>query len=178
MVNRMQKNSQSPAPAAPAWNQILYIPYPPYNPYQYQNPVPQQFAQIQQPLSHASPLPGPAIAPRQAQPQQPSSPIADNEEEILQDFFTWKIELYNDPAKRRRIADIKAIVLEEMWTLDHLKKMSDPIKAYYTQGRTAGIPYSILLAFNDDIHKFKQYYRTTLAPARALGHLGGGGFIS
>ncbi|KAL8855347.1 MAG: hypothetical protein Q9178_008001 [Gyalolechia marmorata] len=113
-----------------------------------------------------------------AQPQQPSSPIADDEEEILQDFFVWKMELYNDPAKRRRIADTKAIVSEEMWTLDHLKKMSDPTKAYYTQGRTAGIPHGILLAFNDDIHKFKQYYRTTLAPARALGHLGGGGFIS
>ena len=65
------------------------------------------------------------------------------------------MELYNDLAKRRRIANIRAIVLDKIWSLNYLKKMSDPIKAYYAQGRAVGISHGVLLTFHEDIYKFK-----------------------
>jgi hypothetical protein len=47
-----------------------------------------------------------------------------------------------------------------MWSIEHLKQMSDTLSELYKQAVAKGLPSGLAAGFKDDFWEFKQVYRT------------------
>ena len=119
-------SASPPPPALPA------LPVPPTFPALPVQPVPPA-APVTQTVQTAQTTP-----PTGAR----SSPFGTSAEEatILDQFFQWKISQTSKQELQIRIAEAKAIVERECWSIDDLKEMADPSSFMYSTGVKSGLP--------------------------------------
>ena len=145
-------------------------------------------APVPAPAPAAAPVPAlaPAAAPALAQASkaretQSSSPIAEEEELVLEDYWVWKGSQTRNPARKAQLAAAREIVEDEMWTINQLKLMSDTSSKIFSLAIAKGIPSGLAAGFRTDFTCFKKIYQDQYAPARQLGQLRGedmlGGFF-
>ena len=140
---------------------------------------PQPYWQSQYP---PPPLPPPPTAVPAAQNttqiERSSSPIAPNEDEIiLYNYWDWKARQLKSADAVARLSDARAIVEREIWSIEDLKKMSDPESKLYQTAVLKGLPDGLTRQFRKDLSKFKPVYRTVYSLARMRQDGQEGGFI-
>ena len=160
MTSRPRSQAVQPPPTAPTWPQMPTFPsYPPQPPAPWSTQIPYQYSYWPSATSPPPALPVPPIPPTfQTLPVPPapptqsaqiplppgprSSPFGASEEEatILDQFFQWKIGHTTKPELQVRIAEAKAIVGRECWSIDDLKEMADPSSFMYSTGVKSGLP--------------------------------------
>ena len=148
-------------------------------------PVP---VSILAPASISTPIPVavtvPAAVPVQAlkmTKSKSSSPIAEEEELVLEDYWVWKGSQTRNLVRKTQLATAHKIVDDEMWTISQLKLMSDTSSKIFSLAISKGIPSGLAAGFRADFKRFKNIYQDQYAPARQLGQLRGeslsGGFF-
>ena len=192
MTSRLQPQAVQPCPPSSTWPQMptfppSYLPYPPVpwstqTPYQYPYvasppppalpalPVPPTYpalpTQSAPPTVSAAPLAPPLQYTQTAPPTGTrSSPFAASTEEavILDHFFQWKIGQTTKPELKARIAEAKAIVERELWSIDDLKEMADPNSFMYSTGVRSGLPEGMARSFKIDLKLFKPQWKEVQA---------------
>jgi hypothetical protein len=95
-----------------------------------------------------------------ALPTTRSSPIgtAEEEEDIIEQFFLWKARS-KKPAMQERIRTVANIIMEQMWTVDDMKLMSDSSSSTYSRAMQLGIPDGMARSFRTDLRIFKPQWR-------------------
>jgi hypothetical protein len=188
----------APAPAGLSQQPYSYPLYPPWI------QTPQSFWQMPAPAPAPTPAPAPAPAlapapapapapalalvpaavPAQASKavkSQSSSPIAEEEELVLEDYWVWKGSQTGNLARKAQLAAAREIVDDEMWTISQLKLMSDTSSKIFSLAISKGIPSGLAAGFRADFRRFKSIYQDQYAPARQLEQLRGedmsGGFF-
>lgn len=74
--------------------------------------------------------------------------------------------------RRRRLAAARAIVEENMWTIDFLKQMSDTSSELFRRASDLELPDGLMRDFTQGFREFKTVYRDILRPGRILTQLG------
>ena len=100
-----------------------------------------------------------------------SSPIAEEEELVMADYWAWKGGQTNNINKKAQLAAAHEIVEEEMWTISQLKLMSDTSSKIFALAISKGIPSGLAAGFRADFWWFKDIYKEQYGPARMLGQL-------
>ena len=110
--------------------------------------------------------PAAAAPPARKEPEQGptdhSSPMAStrNEEEtILEGFFQWQIGNAQGERAKRRWRHAQDIVLDQAWTIDDLKAMSDPSSRLYQIAIDRGLPDGVTRNLKADLKTFKPFWR-------------------
>jgi len=166
----------------------MYQQPPPPWPLPYQYPI-APFAQHQQAVP-APPPPQPvATAPSQASQSQASdsqaslsrarvhdrsSPIAPKEEDnqILADFFHCKKRLvHTRPDIQRKLATAYETIIQEMWSVEDVKDISDKNSRFYKRAMALHMPHGLVTSFQDQLSEFKHIYRSEYAASRQLATL-------
>jgi hypothetical protein len=137
-----------PAPLAAQAGQIAKSQVP-----QLQVP-PQVPGQSGVPRRHVSPVRSRAV-PRI------SSPIGlpEEEAEIIEDFFQWKMDRAVRQEVKNRILTVYRQVEAEMWSINDLKAMSTLNSPLYKRAIELGIPDGMLRSFHTDLRVFKPHWR-------------------
>ncbi|MCJ1237713.1 hypothetical protein MMC14_005700 [Varicellaria rhodocarpa] len=189
-IDRIASRQRLPtqnSPFQPQFQQppASYPPYPPYTAYQFPPPPPPQPTYIYQPSpapSNPPSIPPPLLQPPvQAPPSQillphpqvldirvltpRSSPIGsqEEEEEIIEQFFLWKINRTQHPGRKDRIGQVQRIVSTQMWSIDDLKGMSDPSSSIYNTAMRLDIPDGMARGFKEELKAFKPQWRQAKA---------------
>jgi len=92
-----------------------------------------------------------------------SSPIAEEEELVLEDYWVWK---GRNLARKAQLATARETVEEEMWTISQLKLMSDTSSKIFCLVISKGIPSRLAAGFREDFRRFKRIYQDQYALAR------------
>ena len=102
-----------------------------------------------------------------------SSPIdsSEDEEDLLDDFFEWEIAKARRDKYKGLWFNAKATVQDNMWRVEHLKAMSNPLSNEYQVGLRHGLPDGMMRNFRVEFRAFKEYYRSREQQA-AVGLLG------
>ena len=136
------------------------------------------------PAPAPAPAPVPAAPPAQASKavkSRSSSPIAEEEELVLEDYWVWKGSQTRNLARKAQLAAAYEIIDDEMWTISQLKLMSDMSSKIFSLAISKVIPSGLAAGFRADFRHFKSIYQDQYAPARQLGQLQGedisGGFF-
>lgn len=167
-MNERMDNRQQP-PSIPQYNQYpspwMYAPPPPSLPL----PPPPLLPPPQNPSSFQVPPPHPpsnvevtTIPTRpSSRTQARSSPIglAEDEDDILEDFFVWKRVALKKQSAKDKLEEVRVIVEREMWTVDDLKEMSRPDSFLYQRAMQLGIPDGLARGFRADFRAFKPLWR-------------------
>ena len=104
----------------------------------------------------------PPISQSERETSDRSSPIAstrNEEENVLQEFFAWQISNSQGERARRRWIQVQEIVLDQAWTIDDLKGMSDPSSRIYQIGIDRGLPDGVARNLKADLKAFKPRWR-------------------
>ena len=80
----------------------------------------------------------------------------------------------NNWEKKQRILPVKQIVLNNDWSFNDLRRMSDSKNEMYTRGINAGISDGMARRFAGDLYTCKAIFREQEVAANSL--LGAGGF--
>ena len=156
----------------PPWQQFSQIPYSPVLPYQNPNPPPQNpippSTQGQPPPTNAPTAPAATQLPERVTRSSPIAAERSEAEQVMDDFWSWRSSLTRSVERRGALAEIKAIVDKEMWTVEDLRTMSDPSTRMYQRGLAKGLPEGMMEHFDEDFREFKAVYRTQYKPARQL----------
>ncbi len=173
-MERMASRQRPPPPPQPItqsipqqqWQQppvnSSYLAYQPSSYSQWQQPVPTPSLHQWQ---EASPPPPPSLpsslsfAPPSR--QQRSSPIGSPEEEesVIEQFFLWKIARATRQAAKDKIAEVRRLVDNQMWSIDDLKEMSDTTSSIYRTAIQLGVPDGMARSFRGDLKTFKPQWR-------------------
>ena len=158
-----------PQPLQPP--QWPYAQYPHYQAYPFPTPPPPQ------PAFPPPPPPQPEsryprTVPDTAPPSR-SSPLAKEDEEdiAIADFWSWKTSLAKTVEARMRLAEIRAIIDQEMWKTYDYRQMSDRSTAVYQRAIAQGVSDGFATHLRDDIHKYKAVWRGSYRPARLVANL-------
>ena len=95
-------------------------------------------------------------------PADRSSPIASTrheEEAVLEQFFEWHIVSSQGERSRQRWRRVQDIVLDQAWTIDDLKGMSDPSSRLYQIAIDRGVPDGVVRNLKADLKVFKPRWR-------------------
>lgn len=92
----------------------------------------------------------------------------------MADFWDWKSRRTSREERRQLIARARVIIEDQMWTIDHLKRMNDTSSTLYRRAIDLGLPDGLITGFKEDLRDFKKVYREQYLPARNLAGLGGG----
>ena len=85
-----------------------------------------------------------------------SSPIGSNdEEEIIDRLFKWKIAQTKNETTKDKIREILRLVNEQFWNIDDSKEMSHVDSSIYCTNVQKGIPEGIARGFKSDLKSFK-----------------------
>jgi hypothetical protein len=185
-LNTQQAAAAQQAPALAGLSQQPYS-YPPYPPW---IQTPQSFWQMLAPAPAPAPTPAPAPAPApapvpaaalvpalapaqalKAVKSRSSSPIAEEEELVLEDYWVWKGLQTGNLVRKVQLAAAREIVGDEMWTISQLKLMSDTSSKIFSLAISKGIPSGLAAGFRADFRRFKSIYQDQYALARQLGQL-------
>ncbi|KIX08513.1 uncharacterized protein Z518_03169 [Rhinocladiella mackenziei CBS 650.93] len=96
-------------------------------------------------------------------PAVPPTPLInpDEEENVMESFFAWKISKSKLPGHRQKIKDAYQIVLDQMWTLDDLRAMDDMRSDLYGLAVQHGLPDGLARSFRRDLAVFIPNWRTS-----------------
>jgi len=135
----------------------MYPPYPPWI------QTPQSFWPMPAPAPIPAPIPAPTLAPTAAAPttilatvvakvsdqteRRSSSPIAEEEELVIADYWVWKGGQTSSINKKAQLAAVHEIVDEEMWTISQLKLMSDTSSKIFALAISKGILSGLAAGF-------------------------------
>jgi hypothetical protein len=106
------------------------------------------------PASASTPIPVavtvPAAVPVQAlkmTKSKSSSPIAEEEELVLEDYWVWKGSQTRNLVRKTQLATAHKIVDDEMWIISQLKLMSDTSSKIFSLAISKGIPSGLAAGF-------------------------------
>jgi hypothetical protein len=118
------------------------------------------------PAAARMPAPAVVLAPKHLS----SSPIAHQSEdkEVIEDYWNWKTLNTRNISRRATLALARQLIDQEMWTINHLKLMSDTSSNAYKNAVAKGLPSGLAAGFRDDFRAFKEVYRTQYRPGRFL----------
>ncbi|KAF1816605.1 hypothetical protein P152DRAFT_129658 [Eremomyces bilateralis CBS 781.70] len=87
----------------------------------------------------------------------PSSPINTDEDdiEIVIKFFDWKIRNTQSEIRQDKLMRAKETIVQNDWTLDDMKTMSDPDTRLYSLALAKGITDGMARQFKSDLRLFK-----------------------
>jgi hypothetical protein len=90
-----------------------------------------------------------------------SSPIdtVRDDDEILQEFFTWRINSCTNEKRRSKWQAAQVIVDENDWSIQDLKRMEDDTSQIFIRATNAGLSDGIARAFRAELKKFKPVYK-------------------
>lgn len=153
--------SPQPPTQPPAYSQQLQqqLPRPTYTP-----PAPPASTQ-------------PSVGTPPLQQVAGSSPIIqphlfeEDEADVIQRFFNWKIGLVRDPRRKLKWQRAKDIAEEQDWKLKDLKQMEDGSSRLYQLAIRLGISNGLARGFREELSAFKPIYREQQAAAALLGGL-------
>ena len=93
------------------------------------------------------------------------SPIGPSEEEelIIQQFFTWKMGNTQSERTKEKLRQVSDTIKAEMWSIYDLATMSDSQSNMYRLARELGIPDGLARGFKADLREFKPQYRQAKA---------------
>jgi hypothetical protein len=166
--------------------QLQHHHHPPYSQYPPWLNIPPSFwqppAPVIAPAPVLAPAPAPAIVPAPApatvstkayaMPSNhlSSSPIANpsEDEDVMDDYWNWKMLNTRNPDRRATLALARRLIDQDMWTIDHLKLMSDTPSSTYRNAVAKGLPSGLAAGFRADFRAFKDIYRTQYRPGRFL----------
>ncbi len=173
-MERMASRQRPPPPSSPPSPPSSPSP-PQLPPQQWQPPPvnssypayqPASYSQWQQPVSwqEAPPSPSSLISSLSfASSSRPSrsSPIEPPEEEkaVIEQFFLWKIARTTRQAVKNKIAEVRRLVDNQMWSINDLKEMSDTTSSIYRTAIQLGVPDGMTKSFRDDLKIFKPQWR-------------------
>ena len=86
----------------------------------------------------------------------------------MDDYWNWKSLATTNPSRRAGLAAARELIEREMWTIEHLKQMSDTSSESYKQAVSKGLPSGLAAGFREDFQEFKQVYQTEYRPGRLL----------
>jgi hypothetical protein len=89
-------------------------------------------------------------------------------EQVMDDYWIWKTLATTYPSRKVGLAAARELIEKEMWTIEHLKQMSDTLSESYKQAVSKGLPSGLAASFKEDFREFKQVYRTQYRPGRFL----------
>ena len=95
-----------------------------------------------------------------------SSPLAIDDDEnrrVLKSFFKWMRERHHNPDFKDAIDEVKNVIIQNFWTIDDLKQMSDPSSMAYKRAVEWGIPDGLMRNFKKDLQIFKPLYRNEIS---------------
>ena len=101
----------------------------------------------------------------------------DDDEEVLKYYWAWKIKTIKGESRKEALRKAGAVVDDQMWTTDHLKRMSDTSSSVYKMAITLRLADGLVTSFIEDFHNFKSVYRDELIPTRNLAAMRGEGFV-
>lgn len=147
------------------WDDYYHPPLPPppyFSPSQQPYHAPIQQQRSEPPLAPPSPL-REILTPRGIPPPAPaSSPISanrDEEEQVMSDFWDWKIRRTLRNETRESLARARTIVYDQIWRIDHLKRMNDTSSTLYKKAIDLRLSDGLITGFKEDLHDFKRVYR-------------------
>ena len=79
-----------------------------------------------------------------------SSPIAllCENDQILTDFFHWKInKMNNRPDLQRKLENVHEVIQREMWSVEDIKDMSDENSNVHKRAIALNLPYGLIRSF-------------------------------
>ena len=98
-----------------------------------------------------------------------SSPIAEEEELVLKDYWVWKGSQTRNLARKAQLAAACEIVDDKMWTISQLKLILDTSLKIFSLAISKGILSGLVAGFWADFRRFKSIYQDQYAPVRQLG---------
>lgn len=94
-------------------------------------------------------------------------------------YWGWKKEKTRSPQMQQLLARARAIVEEQMWKIEHLKRMDNTSSTLYRQAFELGMPDGLVTGFKEDFRVFKRVYREHIEAAKQLAAMGSaGGFCT
>src|SRR5271167_1399237 len=90
--------------------------------------------------------PAPAQASKAVESRS-SSPIAEEDELVLEDYWVWKGSQTGNLARKAQLAAAREIVDDKMWTISQLKLMSDTSSKIFSLAISKGIPSGLQADF-------------------------------
>jgi len=86
----------------------------------------------------------------------------------MDDYWNWKTCNTTNPVRRAGLAAAHDLIEKEMWTINHLKQMSNASSESYKQAVAKGLPSGLVVGFKNDFRESKHVYRTQYRPRRFL----------
>ena len=78
---------------------------------------------------------------------------------MLEQFFEWQIAYSQGKRSKHRWRRVQDIVLDQVWTIDDLKGMSDPSSRLYEIATNRGVPDNVARNLKADLKVFKPRWR-------------------
>ena len=172
-------NSQkSPYQQGPAQQQYQFPPFPPthypqlpvYPSYRPQSPSPQS-SRIEKESKSVTAASAATVIDEQP---RSSSPVAvpSEEDDAMDSFWDWMIEKTRRPEARRVLEESRDKVLEQMWTLEQLKQLSNTKSEIHGRALGLGMPHGLLTNMRARMTEYKSAWRSQYQLSRQLLALG------
>lgn len=118
-------------------------------------------------LPSSSPIQAPRSRDRRklSPPNRVSSPIAADQDDmdIIRELFEWRKSKVEDERSVERLIETYLKVVENQFSIGHLKAMSDGKGALFNAGKEEGLPVGLMMQFRSF---FKEYKEKVVKPAR------------
>jgi hypothetical protein len=68
----------------------------------------------------------------------------------MDDYWNWKTLSTTNPLRKAGLAAARELIEKEMWTIEHLKQMSNTSSESYKQAVSKWLPSGLAASFKED----------------------------